>query len=1325
HSPSVMKLRGYTPEEANNISLEDTMVPESMPLVKRIFEEENSKPMAERWVEQTIELNMYRKDGSVISVEASLKGVRDTKGNIISIQGRTIDITERKKAEEALKESEERYRHLFSMISDAVYLIDQETGSIIDVNETACEMYGYTHDEWLSMKNTDVSAEPKETRKSTIEPPEGIPIRYHKKKDGTVFPLEMTLSAFELEGRKVILAAARDITERKKSEEALKESAYYLTKAQEIGMIGTWELNIANDVLVWTDEAYRIFGLTIGTPLTYEIFQNCIHPDDREYVNSEWAASMKNNDYDIEHRIIVDDKIRWVREKADIEYDDKGKPIMAIGFVQDITERKKDEKALKEGDRLFKLITENMEDEVWLMDMDLNVTFMTQSVLRDRGYSLEDMQNMDWADHLTPESLEVALEGLELALTPENLSQKDKDVAGTLDLEFYHKDGHTVWADTTIKVIRDENGEPIGLLGVAHDITERKMAERALSKSEEMYKSITERMSDILWICDLNFNTTYVSPSVEKSLGFTPEERMQQTLYEQVTPEMLEYAAETIADELQHDADRENDRQMALPIEYYHKDGTVRLLESSISFIRDEKGKPVGIQGLSRDITERKKAENALKDSENRLNIIFESAPDAYYLNDFEGTFMDGNKAAEELLGYSREELIGKDFADAGILPMEQVEKALNLLAENINGKTTGPDEFTLKRKDGSKVDVEILTHPVKIGGKDRILGIARDITERKMAEEALANSEERFNQVAKHSMEWIWEIDAEGKFIYASQMCEEVYGYKPDELIGKYFYELAAPEIRDKIKHSSFKEIIKKKKSFKNTLNRCIHKDGKYIWIKSSGFPILDEKGNLAGYRGSDIDVSEQIRIEEAIDESEEKFRAVFNEALDGIVLINADNGIIIDANPEFQRISGRSISQLRALRIWDIRPEDKILLAKDTFKNIKNIDDHLRIIETQFLQPSGDIVPVEFKAHKVVIRNNEYILTIARDMTQIVQAKEDIKSSEEKFQNLFEESLDAVYITDKDGTVIDINLAGCNMLGYSRDEMVGINAVNTYFQEEDRLRLQQEIREKGSVQDFEVVLKRKDGSQIFCLISATSKKDSKGNITSYQGIIHDLTDRIIIEQRYRDEFERAEFYNDLMSHDVRNYNQGIMSNLELMNLSEDLSESAKRFSRNALNQVIGSSKLINNLQTLSDLKHSKASLDDMDIIPFIGEALDYTKTSFTDKTLKVNFPDEGKSIIVKGNSMLLEVFNNLLTNAVKFDRNQEVHIEINISEDENFYKFEFKDHGPGIEDNMKSRVFDRNIRTDEGIWGTGLGLTLVKQIVDTIGGDIWVEDR
>jgi PAS domain S-box-containing protein len=169
------------------------------------------------------------------------------------------------------------------------------------------------------------------------------------KKDGTLLPISIrSWLTKDKQGKPVgTWAIVRDITERKQAEEKLLKKQYYLTKAQEMGIIGTWELDIQKNILIWTDENYKIFGVPLGTEMNYEIFLNCVHPDDRDYVHEKWSAGLNHEPYDIEHRLIVNDKVKWVREKADIEFDKEGKPIMAIGFTQDVTERKKSEEKLK------------------------------------------------------------------------------------------------------------------------------------------------------------------------------------------------------------------------------------------------------------------------------------------------------------------------------------------------------------------------------------------------------------------------------------------------------------------------------------------------------------------------------------------------------------------------------------------------------------------------------------------------------------------------------------------------------------------------------------------------------------------------------------------------------------------------------------------------------------------------------------------------------------------------------------------------------------------------------------------------------------------
>ncbi|MHC4326296.1 MAG: c-type heme family protein, partial [Planctomycetota bacterium] len=147
-----------------------------------------------------------------------------------------------------------------------------------------------------------------------------------------------------------------DITERKEAEEELKRQRYYLAKAQEMGAIGTWDLDIKKNKLVWTDENYHIFGLLPGMELTYEIFLNCVHPDDREYVDKKWKAALEHEPYDIVHRLIVDGQVKWVREKAEVEFDKEGNCVRGIGFTQDITERRQAE---REIENLAKFPSEN------------------------------------------------------------------------------------------------------------------------------------------------------------------------------------------------------------------------------------------------------------------------------------------------------------------------------------------------------------------------------------------------------------------------------------------------------------------------------------------------------------------------------------------------------------------------------------------------------------------------------------------------------------------------------------------------------------------------------------------------------------------------------------------------------------------------------------------------------------------------------------------------------------------------------------------------------------------------------------------------------
>lgn len=273
------------------------------------------------------------------------------------------------------------------------------------------------------------------------------------------------------------------------------------------------------------------------------------------------------------------------------------------------------------------------------------------------------------------------------------------------------------------------------------EIARRERIEEELEASERHYRLLADNVTDIIWTQDIETQRfTYFSPSVKAGLGYTVEEALELSVDEVLTPASLQKAMELLAEELGKEGmdPRSRPRARILELQQRHKDGSIIWAEMKMSFLRDKGGRPVSILGVTRDITARKRAEESLRHSEERLKILFEYAPDGYYLCDVEGRFVDGNKAAEDLVGYKKEELIGKSFLELNLLSADQLPVAAENLAESIQRKATGPVELVLNRKDGAQVTVEVRTYPVTIGDQLLVLGNARDITERKRLQQQL-----------------------------------------------------------------------------------------------------------------------------------------------------------------------------------------------------------------------------------------------------------------------------------------------------------------------------------------------------------------------------------------------------------------------------------------------------------------------------------------------------------------------------------------------------------------------------------------------------------
>jgi PAS domain S-box-containing protein len=316
-----------------------------------------------------------------------------------------------------------------------------------------------------------------------------------------------------------------------------------------------------------------------------------------------------------------------------------------------------------------------------------------------------------------------------------------------------------------------------------------------------------------------------------------------------------------------------------------------------------------------RDITELKRAAEMLTKTLNEQKNIMDTIPDIIYLLDMNGNLVKWNKRAEIVTGFSYEELAGKYVLD--FFPKQDkvtIIRAIQKAFEKGFSKTEGH----LLRKTGAKVLYEWTGVPFK-DEQDEIIGligIGRDITDRKKAEE-------RFNQVAENAGEWIWEIDANGLYTYANHVVEKILGFTPEEIVGeKHFYDLFTPDVRMELKKAAF-EVFHRKAAFKNFINPNIHKNGNIVFLETNGAPILDDKGNLLGYRGVDTDITERRKAEEELRQSENKYRVLI-ENLPQKIFLKDRNGVYISCNENYARDLGISPQEIVGKTDYDFFPKE-----------------------------------------------------------------------------------------------------------------------------------------------------------------------------------------------------------------------------------------------------------------------------------------------------------------------------------------------------------------------------------------------------------------
>ncbi len=436
-----------------------------------------------------VETIIYTKNGAPLNflLSAEIVEIGNKKYNYTT----GVDITDLRKAEKAQKESEERLELFFAQSLDGFFFmmldepvewndnIDKEKAldyifahqRITKVNDAMLAQYKATRNQFINLTPNDFFEHDLEAGKKVWREffdAGRIHIDTKEKRfDGSDMIVEGDyICLYDRENRITgHFGIQRDVTERRRKDNELKKKQYYLEKAQDIGNIGTWEMNIADRTSIWTDEVFRIFEQPVTKKTTYDQFISYVHPDDCDYVNEKWQAALDGDSYDIEHRIIVKDKVKWVREKADIEYDGNGTAIRAIGVTQDISHYKDVEQELaKLGIALYQ-----SPASVVITDLSGNIEYVNPKFEQLTGYSKDEVIGKNPRVLKSGESPPDFYKELWDTIT------SGKEWRG----EFHNikKNGEFYWELASISPIINHKGEIVNFVAVKEDITERRRLE--------------------------------------------------------------------------------------------------------------------------------------------------------------------------------------------------------------------------------------------------------------------------------------------------------------------------------------------------------------------------------------------------------------------------------------------------------------------------------------------------------------------------------------------------------------------------------------------------------------------------------------------------------------------------------------------------------------------------------------------------------------------------------------------------------------------------------------------------------------------------------
>ena len=1298
-------------------------------------------------------------DGRVIDVDQTMFSIVDTEGNVVSAAAIIVDISERKKAENALRASEDRYRQMFELVNLPKLITDPHTAKILDANPAAVEFYGYSLQTLKSMTMLEINIAESDVvldkMRKVVSGEIGKCEFEQRLANGTTRFVEGYAGLINHLGQDALYCTYIDVTERNRAQAALKQINLELEQRVEER---TTALKASKDRIeaIFNHSADGI--LLLDAELHIE---QCNYACDQlfDFMSEEYFNTTLLDLMSDEGRIKLKTLLPNVVEKHQVKQleicakrkdgslfdaeisiapiNRSNEPVKNIVcIIRDITERKQGEAERQQHIAEIEELYNHAPAGYHSLDPTGLIIQINDTELDWLGYTrAEVLGKRRFSEFLTPTSQKHFREKFQLL-------RKTGELSG-IEFEMVCKDGTTIWVLGSARVAYTENGEFLRSHATLYNITELRKAQAALAEERNLLRTVIDAVPNFIYVKNMQHEIILNNKSHSEFIS---------------TRVMGEYQKGTYMDafskKLQEKIKLTEIQIIATGVGVYDiedvitsEDGTLKWLSTTKIPLRNLQDEVIGVVGITSDISHLKQQEALIRESEARYRMTVENMSEGLIVQSKDGAIQLSNAAAENILGLTSEQLIGRSsldshsraiYEDGSVFPGEQHPAMVTLRT----GKPQSNVVMGVYKPDGVLRWIEINSRPLDQADNNPLAVVVTfvDITERKLAELALKHSEERYRMLAENVKDVILRMNIQSYVTFATPSIVDMLGYTPEEAIAMNGFNIVHPDDADTIQQIMRDAIQAKAKSFVLE-ERLQHKDGHYIWVDAAVNIIYDSEDQTpVSMIGVLRDITERKRAEQEVRSVSERLQLATKAGGIGIWDWNTPENIMLwDAQMyKLYGIDDRYFTG--TVEVWEqmLHPDDAPRAKAEVeaaLRGEKRFDTEFRVVT-----PAGDLRHI--RAHANVYRDADgapiRMVGVNMDITSQKTAVLALRTSEEKFRMFIESAPIATIISNLKNEIVIVNDATERLFGYGREELIG-ESINRLVPEESKdthdLLMQEFVSEKDRqrAEVMELSARHKSG-HVFSADIQLSRVTIEPEPLIMSFVI-DITRRKEAEQTLKQALEKEKELGKLKSqfvstasHQFRTPLAAILASTESLTVYRDRMNQTQIEDRldRIRSQVTYMKGLMNDVLELARIQANQ--------IQYKPKPCDFDKLCreiIGDYSQQDKYRDrivyEGPATAITSQldeHLLHHVVSNLIHNALKYSPEEEsVYIHLTYVENEIIFKVE--DRGIGIpEDDINNLFipFSRagNVGSTEG---TGLGLSIVKQSIEAHQGTIEVK--